>query len=54
MKSVVALADSPVERETETVPVPSLPDGRTLADSVCDVRSRLKISVQENSVHIGP
>ena len=52
--SVGALADSPVESETAIPPVPSLPEGRALADSVCDVRSRRKMSVQVYSVHIGP
>jgi hypothetical protein len=54
VNSVVALADSPVESETVMPPVPSLPEGRTLADSVWDVRSRRKMSVQVYSVHIGP
>jgi hypothetical protein len=54
VNSVVALTDSPVESETVTVPVPSLPEGRMLADIVFEVRSWPKISVQEYSVHIGP
>ena len=52
--SVLAFAVSPVESETATVPVPSLPEGRIVAVSVFDVRSWPKISVQENSVHVGP
>jgi sn-glycerol 3-phosphate transport system substrate-binding protein len=32
----------------------SLPDGRMVANSVFDVRSWPKISVHENSVHVGP
>lgn len=54
VNSVVAVTDSPVESDTVTVPVPSLPEGRMLADIVFEVRSWPKISVQENSVHIGP
>jgi hypothetical protein len=54
VNSVVVLTDSPVESETATVPVPSLPEGRMLADIVFEVRSWPKISVQEYSVHIGP
>jgi hypothetical protein len=54
VNSVVVLTDSPVESETVTVPVPSLPEGRMLADIVFEVRSWPKISVQEYSVHSGP